>query len=63
MTVLFADAVNYTVMSEKLDPEEVHQIMDGCFRILIEVLLQKIFMGQRNRSDTKFMQHQKIDFR
>ena len=36
VTVLFADAVNYTAMSEKLDPEEVHQIMDGCFRTLID---------------------------
>ncbi len=23
-------------MSEKLDPEEVHQIMDGCFKILMD---------------------------
>jgi hypothetical protein len=30
VTVLFADVANYTAMSEKLDPEEVHQIMDGC---------------------------------
>jgi class 3 adenylate cyclase/tetratricopeptide (TPR) repeat protein len=36
VTVLFADAVNYTAMSEKLDPEEVHQIMDGCLRILMD---------------------------
>ncbi|MEA3232090.1 MAG: adenylate/guanylate cyclase domain-containing protein, partial [Thermodesulfobacteriota bacterium] len=36
VTVLFADAANYTAMSEKIDPEEVHQIMDGCFRILID---------------------------
>jgi class 3 adenylate cyclase/tetratricopeptide (TPR) repeat protein len=36
VTVLFADAVNYTAMSEKLDPEEVHQIMDRCLRVLIE---------------------------
>jgi len=36
VTVLFADVANYTSMSEKLDPEEVHQIMDGCFRILME---------------------------
>jgi class 3 adenylate cyclase/tetratricopeptide (TPR) repeat protein len=36
VTVLFADAANYTSMSEKLDPEEVHQIMDGCFKILID---------------------------
>ena len=34
VTVLFADVANYTAISEKLDPEEVHQIMDGCFTIL-----------------------------
>ena len=36
VTVLFADVVNYTAMSEKLDPEEVRQIVDGCFRILMD---------------------------
>jgi class 3 adenylate cyclase len=36
VTVLFADVANYTSLSEKLDPEEVHQIMDGCFQILME---------------------------
>ena len=36
VTVLFADVANYTAMSENLDPEEVHQIMDGCFRILMD---------------------------
>ncbi len=36
VTVLFADVANYTSMSEKLDPEEVHQIMDGSFRILMD---------------------------
>ncbi len=35
VTVLFADVANYTAISEKLDPEEVHQIMDGCFKILM----------------------------
>ncbi|CAB1084533.1 Adenylate cyclase (EC / Guanylate cyclase (EC [Olavius algarvensis Delta 1 endosymbiont] len=35
VTVLFADVANYTEMSEKLDPEEVHQIMNGCFNILV----------------------------
>jgi len=35
VTVLFADVANYTSISEKLDPEEVHQIMDGCFKILM----------------------------
>jgi class 3 adenylate cyclase/tetratricopeptide (TPR) repeat protein len=36
VTVLFADVAHYTSISEKLDPEEVHQIMDGCFRILMD---------------------------
>jgi class 3 adenylate cyclase/tetratricopeptide (TPR) repeat protein len=36
VTVIFADVANYTVLSEKLDPEEVHQIMDGCFSILMD---------------------------
>ena len=33
VTVLFADVANSTAISEKLDPEDVHQVMDGCFRI------------------------------
>src|SRR5210317_439204 len=36
VTVLFADVANYTSISEKLDPEEVHQMMDGCFKILMD---------------------------
>ncbi|MFC1895309.1 AAA family ATPase [Thermodesulfobacteriota bacterium] len=36
VTVLFADVANYTSLSEKLDPEEVHQVMDGCFKILMD---------------------------
>ena len=36
VTVLFADVANYTSLSEKLDLEEVHRIMDGCFRNLVE---------------------------
>ena len=36
VTVFFADVANYTSMSEKLDPEEVHQIVDGCFKILMD---------------------------
>ncbi len=36
VTVLFADVANFTALSEKLDPEEVHQIMDGCFQILMD---------------------------
>ncbi|MGD0663703.1 MAG: adenylate/guanylate cyclase domain-containing protein [Syntrophorhabdales bacterium] len=36
VTVLFADVANFTTISEKLDPEEIHQIMDGCFKILMD---------------------------
>ncbi|MGO8989968.1 MAG: adenylate/guanylate cyclase domain-containing protein [bacterium] len=36
VTVLFADVANFTSMAEKLDPEEVYQIMDGCFRVLMD---------------------------
>ena len=36
VTVLFADVANYTSLSEKIDPEEVHQMMDGCFKILMD---------------------------
>ncbi len=36
VTVLFTDVANCTAISEKLDPEEVHRIMDGCFRILAD---------------------------
>ncbi len=34
VSVLFADVVGFTTMAEKLDPEDVHEIMDGCFEIL-----------------------------
>ena len=36
VTVMFADVVNSTSMFEKLDPEAVHEIMEGCFRLLID---------------------------
>jgi class 3 adenylate cyclase/tetratricopeptide (TPR) repeat protein len=36
VTVLFADVGGFTAVSENLDPEEVHEIMDGCFRILMD---------------------------
>ncbi|UCD82405.1 MAG: AAA family ATPase [Desulfobacterales bacterium] len=36
VTVFFADVANFTALSEKLDPEEVHQLMDGTFKILME---------------------------
>lgn len=34
VTVLFADVANFTSISEMLDPEDAHEIMDGCFTIL-----------------------------
>jgi class 3 adenylate cyclase len=38
VTVLFADVAGFTPLAEKLDPEEVHRIMSGCFeRITVEV--------------------------
>jgi class 3 adenylate cyclase len=36
VTVLFADVANYTSIAEKLEPEDVHQIMDGCFEVLMD---------------------------
>jgi len=36
VTVFFADVAGYTPLTEKLDPEEVHGIMDGAFKILMD---------------------------
>ena len=36
VTVLFADVANSTAMFERLDPENVHEIMDGCFKVLMD---------------------------
>ena len=36
VSVLFADVANFTSISEKLDPEQVHQMMDDCFKILMD---------------------------
>ena len=36
VTVLFADVANFTSIAEKLDPEEVHQLMNNCFKILMD---------------------------
>ena len=36
VTVLFADVAGFTALSERLDPEDVHDIMDRCFRILTD---------------------------
>jgi class 3 adenylate cyclase/tetratricopeptide (TPR) repeat protein len=38
VTVLFADCAGFTSIAEKLDPEDVHHIMEGCFeRIAAEI--------------------------
>jgi predicted ATPase/class 3 adenylate cyclase len=38
VTVLFADCAGFTSIAEKLDPEDVHKIMEGCFeRIAAEI--------------------------
>jgi class 3 adenylate cyclase/tetratricopeptide (TPR) repeat protein len=34
VTVLFGDIANYTALSEKLDPEEVHRIIQRCFALV-----------------------------
>jgi class 3 adenylate cyclase/tetratricopeptide (TPR) repeat protein len=38
VSVLFADVANFTTLAEQLDPEVVHEVIDGCFeRITAEV--------------------------
>jgi class 3 adenylate cyclase/tetratricopeptide (TPR) repeat protein len=34
VTVLFADVVGFTTLAERLDPEDVHRIIDHCFEII-----------------------------
>ncbi|HET8579278.1 MAG TPA: adenylate/guanylate cyclase domain-containing protein [Methylomirabilota bacterium] len=34
VTVLFSDVAGFTPMAEKLDPEDVHRIMDRCFELI-----------------------------
>lgn len=36
VTVMFTDVVNFTGMAEMLDPEDVHEVMDGCFQIIMD---------------------------
>jgi len=36
VTVLFADVAHYTGIASRLAPEQVHQILNGCFKILME---------------------------
>jgi class 3 adenylate cyclase/tetratricopeptide (TPR) repeat protein len=34
VTVLFGDIANFTALSEKLDPEEIHRIIQRCFELV-----------------------------
>jgi class 3 adenylate cyclase/tetratricopeptide (TPR) repeat protein len=34
VTVLFSDVAGFTPLAEKLDPEDVHRIMDRCFELI-----------------------------
>jgi class 3 adenylate cyclase/tetratricopeptide (TPR) repeat protein len=38
VTVLFVDAADYTAMADIMDPEDVHQIIGGCFQILADLI-------------------------
>jgi adenylate cyclase len=38
VTVLFADAVGFTDLATRLDPEDLHGVMDGCFHHLVEAV-------------------------
>ncbi len=36
VTVVFMDVAGFTPLSEKLDPEAMHALMDRCFRVILE---------------------------
>ncbi|GMQ28369.1 adenylate/guanylate cyclase domain-containing protein [Algoriphagus confluentis] len=38
VTVMFADLSGFTALSEKLDPERVREIMNGCFNVLVPIV-------------------------
>jgi class 3 adenylate cyclase/tetratricopeptide (TPR) repeat protein len=38
VTVLFVDAAGYTAMADRMDPEDVHQIIGACFQILTDLI-------------------------
>jgi class 3 adenylate cyclase/tetratricopeptide (TPR) repeat protein len=38
VTVLFSDISGFTALSEKLDPEEVHRLINGCFDRLVPIV-------------------------
>jgi class 3 adenylate cyclase/tetratricopeptide (TPR) repeat protein len=38
VTVMFTDVSGFTAMSSRLDPEDVHEIMDRCFEVVLEAV-------------------------
>lgn len=38
VTVMFAGVANAVTLFERVDPEVVHEIMDGCFRLLLDAV-------------------------
>jgi adenylate cyclase len=38
VTVVFVDCVGFTALSSRLDPEDLHGIMDGCFQRLLDAV-------------------------
>ena len=38
VTVMFTDVSGFTAMSSRLDPEDVHEIMDRCFEIVLDAV-------------------------
>jgi adenylate cyclase len=40
VTVLFADCAGFTALSSRLDPEDLHNLMDGCFQHVLGAVHQ-----------------------
>src|SRR5204862_4563015 len=38
VSVLFADCAGFTEVSARLDPEDLHAVMDGCFQHLLDAV-------------------------
>src|SRR5262245_62379331 len=38
VSVLFADTAGFTEVSAKLDPEDLHGVMDGCFQHMVDAV-------------------------
>jgi adenylate cyclase len=40
VTVLFADCAGFTALASRLDPEDLHNLMDGCFHRVLDAVHQ-----------------------